>query len=54
MDFIKPYIQIIEERLSQAGFACEFVKRSQEEIQEIIDLAAEEKYSFYNTKLVLL
>ena len=34
----------IEERLSQAGFACEFVKRSQEEIQEIIDLAAEEKF----------
>ena len=34
----------IEERLSQAGFTCEFVKKSQEEIQKIIDLAAEEKF----------
>ena len=34
----------IEERLSQSGKTCEFVKRSQEEIQEIIDKAAEEKF----------
>ena len=34
----------IEERLSQAGCTCEFVKKSQEEIQEILDLAAEERF----------
>ena len=34
----------IEERLSQEGFTCEFVKRSQEEIQEILDLATEERF----------
>ena len=34
----------IEERLSQSGKTCEFVKKSQEEIQEIIDKAAEEKF----------
>ena len=34
----------IEERLSQSGKTCEFIKKSQEEIQEIIDKAAEEKF----------
>ena len=34
----------IEERLSQSGFTCEFVKKSQEEIQEILDLATEERF----------
>ena len=34
----------IEERLSQAGCSCEFVKKSQEEIQEILDLASEERF----------
>ena len=34
----------IEERLSQAGCTCEFVKKSQEEIQEILDLATEERF----------
>ena len=34
----------IKERLSQAGFKCEFVERSQEEIQEILDLASEERF----------
>ena len=34
----------IEERLSQAGFTCEFVKRSQEEIQEILNLASDERF----------
>ena len=34
----------IEERLSQANCTCEFVKKSQEEIQEILDLAAEERF----------
>ena len=34
----------IEERLSQADCTCEFVKKSQEEIQEILDLAAEERF----------
>ena len=34
----------IEERLSQAGCTCEFVKKSQEEIQEILDLASEERF----------
>ena len=34
----------IEERLNQSGFSCEFVKKSQEEIQEILDLAAEERF----------
>ena len=32
----------IEERLNQSGYTCEFVKKSQEEIQEILDLATEE------------
>ena len=34
----------IEERLGQAGCTCEFVKKSQEEIQEILDLASEERF----------
>ena len=34
----------IKERLSQSGFKCEFVERSQEEIQEILDLASEERF----------
>ena len=33
----------IKDRLSQSGFKCEFVERSQEEIQEILDLASEER-----------
>ena len=34
----------IKERLDQSGFKCEFVERSQEEIQEILDLASEERF----------
>ena len=34
----------IKQRLSQSGFKCEFVERSQEEIQEILDLASEERF----------
>ncbi len=34
----------IEERLSQEGFTCEFIKKSQGEIQEILDLATEERF----------
>ena len=34
----------IEERLSQAGYKCDFIKKSQEEIQEILDLASEERF----------
>ena len=34
----------IKERLNQSGFKCEFVERSQEEIQEILDLASEERF----------
>ena len=34
----------IKERLSQSGFKCEFVERSQEEIQGILDLASEERF----------
>ena len=34
----------IKERLSQSGFKCEFVEKSQEEIQEILDLASEERF----------
>ena len=30
----------IKERLNQSGYTCEFVERSQEEIQEILDLAS--------------
>ena len=33
----------IQERLSQSGCTCEFIQRSQEEIQEILDLASEER-----------
>ena len=34
----------IKERLSQSGFKCEFVERSQEEIEEILDLASKERF----------
>jgi len=34
----------IKERLNQSGFKCEFIERSQEEIQEILDLASEERF----------
>ena len=34
----------IKERLNQSGFKCEFVERSQEDIQEILDLASEERF----------
>ena len=34
----------IQERLSQAGYSCEFIQRSQEEIQEILDLASDERF----------
>ena len=34
----------IKERLSQSCFKCEFVERAQEEIQEILDLASEERF----------
>ncbi len=34
----------IKDRLSQSGFKCEFVERSQEEIQEVLDLASEERF----------
>ena len=34
----------IKERLNQSGFKCEFVEKSQEEIQELLDLASEERF----------
>ena len=34
----------IKERLNQSGFESEFVESSQEEIQEILDLASEERF----------
>ena len=34
----------IKERLNQSGYTCEFVERSQEEIQEILDQASEERF----------
>ena len=34
----------IKERINPAGYKCEFVERSQEEIQEILDLASEERF----------
>ena len=34
----------IKERLSQSGYKCEFVERSQEEIEEILDLASKERF----------
>tara|TARA_B100000212_G_scaffold310441_1_gene261500 strand:+ start:1802 stop:3457 length:1656 start_codon:yes stop_codon:yes gene_type:complete len=34
----------VKERLSQAGYKCEFIEKSQEEIQEILDLASEERF----------
>ena len=33
----------IKDRLSQSGLTCEFIERSQEEIQAILDLASEER-----------
>ena len=40
----------IKERLKQSGFKCEFVERSQEEIQEILDLASEERFLSSDSK----
>ena len=34
----------IKERLNQSGYTCEFVERSLEEIQKILDLASEERF----------
>ena len=34
----------IKQRLAQSNQKCEFVERSQEEIQEILDLASEERF----------
>tara|TARA_B100001093_G_scaffold494162_1_gene537257 strand:+ start:4223 stop:5878 length:1656 start_codon:yes stop_codon:yes gene_type:complete len=34
----------VKQRLIQSGFNCEFVERSQQEIQEILDLASEERF----------
>ncbi len=34
----------IKERLGQSGLKCEFVERSQSDIQEILDLASEERF----------
>ncbi len=34
----------IQERLNQSGYKCEFVERSQEEIQGLLDLASEERF----------
>ena len=34
----------IKQRLSQSGMKCEFVEKSQEEIQEILDKASEERF----------
>ena len=34
----------IKERLGQSGFKCEFIERSQSDIQEILDLASEERF----------
>ena len=34
----------IKERLKQSGFKCEFIEKTQEEIQEILDLASEERF----------
>ena len=34
----------IKERLNQSGLKCEFVEKTQEEIQEILDLASEERF----------
>ena len=34
----------IKERLIQSGFKCEFVERSQVEIEEILDLASKERF----------
>ena len=42
----------IKERLKQSGFKCEFVERSQEEIQEILDLASEERFISGDSDLI--
>ena len=42
----------IKERLKQSGFKCEFVERSQEEIQEILDLASEERFLSGDSDLI--
>ena len=34
----------IKERLSQSGYKCIFVEKSQEEIQEILNLASEDRF----------
>ena len=34
----------IKERLNDSGFKCEFVERSQEEIEDILDLASKERF----------
>ena len=34
----------IKDRLSQSGLKCEFIERSQDEIQAILDLASEERF----------
>ena len=34
----------IKERLNESGFKCEFVERSQEEIEDILDLASKERF----------
>ena len=34
----------IKDRLSASGYKCEFVEKSQEEIQEILDFASEERF----------
>ncbi len=34
----------IKDRLSASGYKCEFVEKSQQEIQEILDLASEERF----------
>ena len=34
----------VKQRLIQSGFKCEFVERSQEEIQTLLDLASEERF----------
>ena len=42
----------IKERLKQYGFKCEFVERSQEEIQEILDLASDERFLSDDSDLI--
>ena len=42
--YLRTIASPIKERLNQSGFKCEFVERSQEDIQEILDLASEERF----------